>query len=85
MYDEGYQMFRPSKYIYIQTPPEICFERIKERDRQSENNISYDYIVKLHEYHEYFFTSMKQKGVDITIIDGDKKIEDICKIILSSI
>ena len=85
MYDEGYQMFRPSKYIYIQTPPEICFERIKERGRQSENNISYEYIVKLHEYHEYFFTSMKQKGVDITIIDGDKKIEDICKIILSSI
>lgn len=85
LYDEGYEMFRPCKYIYIHTPPEICFERIKERNRPSEENIPYEYIEKLHEYHEFFFTSMKQKGFDITIVDGDNKTEDICKTIMSSI
>lgn len=65
-----------SGIIYISTNPEICFNRIKERNRKGEN-ISLEYLQKCHEYHENFckdgdFTTLTLNG-DINMIN-DKTI-----------
>ena len=37
--------------IYVNTSPEICYERIAKRSRDGESNISLEYLTKCHEYH----------------------------------
>ncbi|EDV25930.1 uncharacterized protein TRIADDRAFT_23783, partial [Trichoplax adhaerens] len=38
--------------VYLQCAPEICYERIKRRQRVEENRITLDYIRCLHQRHE---------------------------------
>ena len=38
--------------IYLRTTPEICYERIKKRNRNGEESIPLDYLRKLHDKHE---------------------------------
>ena len=35
--------------VYIKAEPELCLERIKKRARDGEENISLDYLQKLHD------------------------------------
>ena len=42
----------PNVYIYIQTNPQVCIERIKRRGRVCENNIDEKYIIDLHNQYE---------------------------------
>ena len=51
--------------IYLQSNPEICFERIKERNRKGEN-IPLEYLQKCHNYHELWLNNEK----DILFIDA---------------
>lgn len=37
--------------VYVNTSPEICYERIAKRSRDGESNISLEYLTKCHEYH----------------------------------
>jgi deoxyadenosine/deoxycytidine kinase len=46
---------RPSAFIYLQTDPEICFERLVKRNRTEEGVVSLDYIRLLHQKHESLF------------------------------
>jgi thymidine kinase len=39
------------KIIYVDTNPNICFERIKKRSRTGESNIPLDYLNNLDKYH----------------------------------
>jgi len=36
--------WKPDKIVYIETPASICFDRIETRGRESESNLSYEYI-----------------------------------------
>tara|TARA_B100000780_G_scaffold279002_2_gene254899 strand:+ start:666 stop:1256 length:591 start_codon:yes stop_codon:yes gene_type:complete len=64
--------------IYIRTSPDICFERIKKRDRQNEDMISIEYLQKLHRKHdEYLIRTNSTKQFSTYIVDGDKCPEDI--------
>jgi len=40
------------EFIFIDTSPEICFERKKARDRKEEKTVPIDYLLKLHEKHQ---------------------------------
>lgn len=60
--------WNPEVYIYIRTEPSVCLSRIESRNRDSENNISLDYIKELHDSYENFSRIHK-----IThIVDGSK-------------
>jgi deoxyadenosine/deoxycytidine kinase len=39
-------------FIYLQTDPTICYERMLKRKRAEETEVPYDYIHRLHEKHE---------------------------------
>ena len=43
--------FHINHVIYVNTSPEICYERIAKRSRDGESNISLEYLTKCHEYH----------------------------------
>lgn len=54
-------------HIYINTNPEIAYERVKKRNRQSENNITLDYLKKCHQAHENWLNPLYKK----IIVNGD--------------
>jgi len=55
------------KYIYIQTNPDIAYERILKRNREGES-IEKEYICNCHKYHEDWLSNLP----DVKIIDGNK-------------
>ena len=74
----------PKKIIYLKTSPEVCLERIRTRGRETETNISIDYLTKLHLKHEQFLTKTPP-DCDIIIINGDTSEEDVYKKIINLI
>ena len=42
----------PDLLVYVKTTPEVCFTRMKNRSRPSENNLTLEYLQQLHRKHE---------------------------------
>lgn len=45
------------RVIYVETDPEICFQRIAKRARSGESSIPLDYLQKCDEYHKTWITT----------------------------
>lgn len=56
------------KIIYLRCDPEISYSRINIRNRESENNISIEYLKLVHNYHDNWLLNKKD---NIIIIDGN--------------
>ena len=59
--------------IYLQSSPEVCFERISNRNRKGEENIPFDYIKRLHNEHENTYKNTK----NVYIINANNDIDTI--------
>jgi deoxyadenosine/deoxycytidine kinase len=51
------------KIIYLNCPPEKCYERIKKRNRKGEENIDLDYLKKCNDYHESWLNDENDKTI----------------------
>jgi deoxyadenosine/deoxycytidine kinase len=62
-------------YIYLQSNPNSCLNRIKKRNRNSEDKITIDYLNKIHELHEKHFINKKEQlnNKNIFIINVENK------------
>ena len=62
-----------SKVIYVNTDPQICFDRIKKRSRTGESSIPLDYLENCHKYHEDMLDATKDTCVckDQIVFDGN--------------
>jgi len=62
-----------SKVIYVNTDPQICFDRIKKRSRTGESSIPLDYLENCHKYHEDMLDTTKDTCVckDQIVFDGN--------------
>ncbi len=56
-----------NKTIYINTPPEVCFERIKIRNRQGEDKIKLEYLRECQAAHDKFYEEHISKNEHIVI------------------
>tara|TARA_B000000477_G_C6095238_1_gene229569 strand:- start:2234 stop:2815 length:582 start_codon:yes stop_codon:yes gene_type:complete len=64
-------------YIYLKSTPDMCLTRIKKRNRQSENNITLEYLNDLHDLHEENVEKLKKiNKVYIIEVEG-KSISNI--------
>lgn len=65
-----------NKIIYVNTPPEICYERIATRSRNGESTIPLDYLTNCHAYHNNMINKFSKNCVckDQIVIDGSGNI-----------
>lgn len=61
--------------IYVNTDPDICHQRIKERSRTGEDEIPIDYLTKCHDYHEVMITDYFSK-VFVLTLNGNENIRN---------
>jgi deoxyadenosine/deoxycytidine kinase len=77
-------LWEPNGYIYLNSKPEQCLQRILKRGRASEH-IKLDYVKRIHELHMEKLTEALQKNMNILIIDIENKtISEICNEIINS-
>lgn len=43
---------KPAGFIYLQTDPQVCYQRLIKRNRHEESMVSIDYLKQLHDKHE---------------------------------
>ena len=67
--EKNNQNIETDGYIYIQTNPETCLNRINKRNRKGENKITKEYIYQLYEKHEEWLINNEKKPV--LIISGE--------------
>ena len=68
-FDEFSKLINHSLNIYIQTTPEVAFERVQKRNRSGET-IPLEYLEKCHKYHDEWLNSKTH------IIDGNIELPD---------
>lgn len=57
-------------YIYLQSSPESCLNRIKKRNRVSEDKISIEYLEKIHNLHEIHYKNMLNYKIYIINVEN---------------
>jgi deoxyadenosine/deoxycytidine kinase len=75
---------RPEAVIYLQATTDVLKKRIKKRNRDTEKNISDEYIEKLNEAYNYFFFHYKQTPlliVNVNDVDFEKKPDELNRLI----
>ncbi len=70
----------PHGFIYLQSDPQICYERTLKRNRSGEENIPLSYIQQIHEQHEKFLIKKKNilpslKEVPVLVLDASYEFE----------
>lgn len=50
---------RPDGFIYLQTDPEVCYERMQKRNRSEESGVPLDYLKLVHQKHEDWLIQKK--------------------------
>jgi len=73
----------PFGFIYLKTDPEICFERVKRRNRVGEQHITLKYLKQIGKVHDEFLVEKKDIAselelIPVLILDGNKPF-DKCK------
>jgi thymidine kinase len=67
----------PNFTIYLRTSPATCMDRIQSRARPGEDKITMDYLVDLHDEHDFWLMptmdSLQNRAVDpVYVIDGEQ-------------
>ena len=70
---EGTFNIKPSGYIYLKTNYNICFERLKKRNRSEENLVQIDYLKNLEEKHDNWLLNSE---IPLLLLEGDNEFED---------
>jgi deoxyadenosine/deoxycytidine kinase len=71
---------RPSGFIYMQTTPKTCYERMQKRNRSEEIGVTLEYLTALHKRHEDWL--VHQRGISdylaqipVLVLDCNEEFE----------
>jgi deoxyadenosine/deoxycytidine kinase len=70
----------PDFIIYLKCDPEICYQRINQRNRLNEKEIELDYLKRLHNKYEELYTN--SKNVKVITIDASKPLNKVYEEVL---
>jgi len=78
---------RINKFIYLQTSPEIIFERVKKRARSEDEIIPLEYLEDIHTHHEKLFKMedpkvweyLEKPLPEVIIIDATQSLDKVCE------
>lgn len=74
-FDTFINMFHISHIIYIDTSPNICFERIEKRNRNGESSIELSYLEQVHNYHLKMLEKFEESNlIKISTLSGNDNI-----------
>jgi deoxyadenosine/deoxycytidine kinase len=64
----------PRGFIYLRAEPEVCFKRIRQRNRAGEESVSLEYMKQIHDWHEKLLISKHDvadnlKDVPVLVLD----------------
>ena len=70
----------PAAFIYLQTSPEVCYERVSRRSRSEESVVALEYLKQIHGRHEEWIVnkigvSEKLAKVPTLVLNVDKDFE----------
>lgn len=83
-YDYGWS---PDYVVYLKCDPDICYQRIKQRNRNNEQSIDINYLQRIHQKYENLYTDCKSYKV-ITIDASntiDQVYEDVMELVIKKI
>jgi len=71
---------KPDGFIYLQTSPEVCHERLIKRNRHEESAVPFEYLKKLHDKHEQWLIAKEGvapylKNVPVLVLKCDNEFE----------
>jgi deoxyadenosine/deoxycytidine kinase len=71
----------PRGFIYLQSQPETCYNRVLKRHRSGEGLITLDYLQSIHKKHDQFLLEKKDihaslKYVPVLVLDCDQDFEN---------
>jgi len=69
----GHLGWSPDVHIYIDTPPEICYSRLKFRFQEGDVDISLDYLKQIDKYYKEYIATKK----NVFVIDGTQDTDTI--------
>lgn len=71
---QGNFKIEPNLIIYLKTSPENLLNRIRQREREEEQNLSLHHLQQLHEMHENWIEIMREK-CEILTVNADLKLD----------
>jgi deoxyadenosine/deoxycytidine kinase len=78
------QLWKPHAYIYLNSDPEICLQRVNKRGRTCEKQLKQEYIKRIHDLHCENVHELLKHNINVIIIDiENKSIAEICQEIIN--
>lgn len=73
--------WKAKKVLYLQLEPDLCVERIIQRNRKSESNIPKNrkLIESLHSLHEKVWAQNKDPEIEVICLDASQDIDKVCE------
>lgn len=62
-------------FVYLRAPPEVCYERIKKRNRKEETGVPFEFIENLHTLHEEWLLKPEDHKVPAPVLVLDASHE----------
>ena len=73
------------RYVYLRTPYEECYKRMKVRKRGEELTVSIDYLQQLEQKHDQWLNVKETNNENDIVIDGDQSVEYVANKLLDII
>jgi thymidine kinase len=84
-FDTFTENFKLYACIYVETLPEICYERLLKRSRNAENGVQLEYLLDCHDYHLDFYNNILINNNCLKVNNSNDILDDEYQTMISKI